>query len=101
MGRPCMRCGADMILGCAVRTADTFKLTDESSIYVQNGGMFTGRERPLYLAVCPDCGMAEPYVQDAKGLLPPKLEETPVEEEKPPKPEKEPWFRKKKDDPWE
>ena len=56
MGRPCMRCGADMILGCAVRTAGTFKLTDESSIYVQNGGMYTGRERPLYLAVCPDCG---------------------------------------------
>ena len=68
---------------------------------------FGGRTCDLLLAVCPECGMLEPYVDSPKRLMPTQLE---LDEMKPPEPKKEAekpkeekksWFRKKKDDPWE
>lgn len=94
MGRACMRCGADMILGCDLGLITGLIGRQQFEVSTTRGS------RVVLAAVCPECGMVEPYVQSPKGLIPPKVELPPVEEE-PPKAKKEPWLRKKKDDPWE
>ena len=70
LNRTCSKCGVDMILGCEVYTRNSTALGAGLGIAKKKGkGLFNSANGIVKVALCPECGTIEYYVENPKDFL--------------------------------
>ena len=69
MNRTCSKCGVDMILDCKVYTRSASNLGDGLGIRRKGKGLFNSAHAIVKVALCPECGTIEYYIENPKDFL--------------------------------